>query len=138
MNDDPSSSSFDPQRLRLSLRLYVGDEVVIGRGKAQLLELIRETGSISAAGRAMAMSYKRAWNLVEAMNRSFASPLVESVRGGPKGGGARLTEAGEKVLCHFRAIEAAALKGGGENVSALLDMVRAGGEVIGGDIVGRK
>jgi molybdate transport system regulatory protein len=137
MNDAASSSS-DPPHMRLSLRLYVGEEVVIGRGKAQLLELIRDTGSISAAGRAMAMSYRRAWNLVEAMNRTFASPLVESVRGGPKGGGARLTEAGEKVLRHFRAIEAAALKGGGENVTALMDMLRAGGEVSRGDIVDRK
>lgn len=112
--------------LRLSLRLYAGEEVVIGRGKAQLLELIRDSGSISAAGRAMGMSYKRAWSLVEAMNRAFASPLVESARGGPRGGGARLTEAGEEVLRRFRAVEAAARNGGGGDLAALAGMLRPG------------
>jgi molybdate transport system regulatory protein len=72
------------------------DGAMIGPGKAQLLDHIRETGSIAAAGRQMGMSYKRAWMLAEEMNSAFAQPLVASVRGGPGGGGARLTEAGSR------------------------------------------
>ncbi|WP_349293822.1 LysR family transcriptional regulator [Gemmobacter sp. 24YEA27] len=73
---------------RFFLRLYF-DNAMVGPGKAELLEHIRETGSISAAGRAMGMSYKRAWMLVEELNAAFASPLVASARGG-SGGGARI------------------------------------------------
>ncbi|QIE54763.1 LysR family transcriptional regulator [Pikeienuella piscinae] len=79
---------------------------MLGPGKADLLELIAETGSISAAGRRMGMSYKRAWLLVETMNAIFCAPLVESTRGGPKGGGAVLTPEGERVLAAYRRIAA--------------------------------
>lgn len=71
-----------------------------------LLELIRETGSISAAGRAMDMSYRRAWLLVDALNRMFKEPAVESQRGGKQGGGAALTAFGEALVDRFRAMEA--------------------------------
>jgi molybdate transport system regulatory protein len=118
----------DPTFPRLRLRLYFAPGEMMGPGKADLLEHIRETGSISAAGRAMGMSYKRAWSLVEVMNAMFHAPVVESSRGGPKGGGARLTETGEAVLSHYRALEAAALTQGGEDIAAmerlLSDMVR--------------
>ena len=66
----------------------------MGPGRADLLELIQATGSIAAAGREMGMSYKRAWALVEAMNRQFRAPVVEAAKGGAGGGGARLTETG--------------------------------------------
>jgi molybdate transport system regulatory protein len=72
----------------------------------ELLEHIRETGSISAAGRAMDMSYRRAWLLVSDLNRMFRDPVVESQRGGQKGGGAALTDFGEELLQHFRHMEA--------------------------------
>ena len=90
------------------LRLYLGQGGMIGPGKAALLDGIAETGSISAAGRAMGMSYKRAWTLVEAMNAMFRAPLVDSARGGPGGGGATLTETGREVLDLYRAIDAEA------------------------------
>lgn len=79
----------------------------MGRGKMELLEHIRETGSISAAGRAMDMSYRRAWLLVSDMNRMFKVPVVESQRGGQRGGGAALTPFGEELLLRFRHMEEA-------------------------------
>ena len=104
---------------RFRLRLHFGDRLMLGPGKADLLELIDREGSISAAGRRMGMSYKRAWMLVEEMNAAFREPLVDSVRGGPGGGGAALTEAGCKVLAHFRAVEAAVADAGGKDIEAL-------------------
>ena len=93
---------------RLQIRVYVDDVNWFGPGKAELLELIRQTGSISAAGRRMDMSYKRAWTLVETLNGMFREPLVASARGGPHGGGATLTPLGEAMLACYRRIEAAA------------------------------
>jgi molybdate transport system regulatory protein len=87
--------------LRPHLRLVVGEDIAIGPGKAELLRLIAETGSIAAAGRAMGMSYKRAWMLVTTMNRCFATPLVAASRGGSSRGGAEITEAGEAVLAAY-------------------------------------
>ena len=81
MTDDP----------RLSLRLHFDSGMTFGRGKADLLQAVDEEGSISAAGRRMGMSYRRAWSLVEDMNAAFAAPVVETARGGAGGGGARLT-----------------------------------------------
>lgn len=89
---------------RLMLRLYFG-EAKLGPGKVRLLEEIARNGSISAAGREMEMSYKRAWTLVEEMNSGFLKPLVESSRGGSKGGGASLTPEGEAVLAAYRRLE---------------------------------
>lgn len=77
----------------------------LGPGKMQLLELIRSTGSISAAGRAMDMSYRRAWLLVSAMNTMFATPVVDSQRGGKQGGGAVVTEFGEELLRRYRSMQ---------------------------------
>ena len=87
-------------RLKLKLQLYCGDEIAMGPGKAALLEAIRRTGSISAAGRALGMSYRRAWLLVDTMNRCFAEPLVEA----HSGAGARVTEAGERALADYLAL----------------------------------
>jgi molybdate transport system regulatory protein len=91
--------------LKTVLRIDFPDKERIGRGKMQLLEHIRSTGSISAAGRAMDMSYRRAWLLVSAMNTMFAHPVVDSQRGGKQGGGAVVTEFGEELLSRFRAME---------------------------------
>ncbi|WP_084621009.1 winged helix-turn-helix domain-containing protein [Paracoccus aminophilus] len=96
MSDDP----------RLSLRLHFAQGLTFGRGKADLLQAIADEGSISAAGRAMDMSYRRAWALVEEMNLAFTEPLVDSARGGSGGGGAHLTARGEQVLRDYRALEA--------------------------------
>ena len=88
------------------LRIVMRPEVAIGPGKADLLEGIRETGSIAAAGRRMDMSYKRAWLLVESMNRCFREPLVATSRGGHARGGAMLTASGERVLGSYRRMQA--------------------------------
>jgi molybdate transport system regulatory protein len=87
------------------LRISFPQDDRLGRGKMDLLEHISETGSISAAGRAMDMSYRRAWLLVSDMNRMFKEPVVESQRGGQKGGGAALTPFGEALLARFRQME---------------------------------
>jgi molybdate transport system regulatory protein len=89
------------------LRLRIAPGVDLGPGKADLLEGIRETGSISAAGRRMRMSYKRAWQLVEELNHLFDTPLVEASKGGSGGGGAALTRRGEDVLARYRRMHAA-------------------------------
>ncbi len=104
---------------RLRLRLHFGDMLMLGPGKADLLAQIGATGSISAAGRALGMSYKRAWSLVEEMNAGFRAPLVLSMRGGPGGGGAQLTATGEEVLRRFRALEALVLRDPGGDLAAI-------------------
>lgn len=90
------------------LRILFGEAIAIGPGKADLLAAIGDTGSISAAGRRLGMSYRRAWLLVETMNRCFRSPLVAAAKGGRSGGGAILTPAGAEVLARYRAMEARA------------------------------
>lgn len=87
------------------LRIVIAPGVALGPGKADLLQGIKETGSISAAARRMGMSYKRAWYLVETLNGHFGKPLVVSVKGGRAGGGAQLTALGEEVLAAFREME---------------------------------
>jgi molybdate transport system regulatory protein len=108
---------------RLRLRLVFGPGAMLGPGKADLLAAIAAEGSISAAGRAMAMSYKRAWGLVEEMNAAFRAPLVVSARGGERGGGAALTDAGARVLELYRAIEARAAEAGAAEIAELRAML---------------
>src|SRR4029453_17265260 len=94
---------------RLSIRIDFDDEGRLGPGKVALLECIAREGSISAAGRSMNMSYKRAWELVADINKSFDEPLVSAQTGGKAGGGAALTPRGEGLGRHHRAIERKAL-----------------------------
>ena len=89
----------------LTLRVLGGRKPAIGPGKAELVEHIAETGSISAAARAMGMSYRRAWQLVEAMNRACREPVVITAIGGRRGGGAEVTPFGRKLVRLFRAME---------------------------------
>ena len=83
----------------------LGDVYAMGPGKADLLEAIHETGSISAAGRKLGMSYRRTWLLVDEMNRCFRSPLVESRLGGAGGGGAKVTELGHAAVLRYRELQ---------------------------------
>jgi molybdate transport system regulatory protein len=92
------------------LRVILGDAIAVGPGKADLLEGIRETGSIAAAGRRMGLSYKRAWLLIETMNACFKRPVIEAAKGGKAGGGARLTPFGEQLLARYRSMQAATEK----------------------------
>lgn len=109
-----------PPGTRLRLRLHLGSDLMLGPGKADLMEGIRATGSIAAAGRGMGMSYKRAWMLVEELNAAFHLPLVASARGGAGGGGAHLTELGDEVLERYRQVEAAAALAAAPHLAALL------------------
>lgn len=113
-----------PEFPLVKLRLDYGAQLVLGPGKADLLEAIGQLGSISAAGRQMKMSYRRAWSLVEEMNAAFREPLVDSSRGGAGGGGASLTEAGQAVLSRFRALETLLRQDGRaliDEIGAMLD-----------------
>ena len=105
--------------VKLTLRIDFDRERAIGPGKIRLLELIDSSGSISAAGRQMGMSYRRAWLLVDALNHCFREPVVAAQVGGVKGGGASLTEFGRAVVDHYRAIEKAAESVGAAHVGAL-------------------
>ena len=89
----------------LTLRVLGKSAAAMGPGKAELVERIGQTGSISAAARGMGMSYRRAWQLVESLNATFREPVVETATGGARGGGARVTAFGEKVVARFRAME---------------------------------
>jgi molybdate transport system regulatory protein len=104
---------------RLTIRIDLSDHGAIGPGKIRLLELVGESGSISAAGRAMHMSYRRAWMLIDNLNRCFRAPLVETQLGGTRGGGAVLTELGHDVIARYRAIERAATKATAAELAAL-------------------
>lgn len=118
-----SSMSSKTNHLQIRARLLQGEEIAMGPGKAELLAAIAETGSISGAARKMGMSYRRAWLLVDTMNRCFRSPLVNSAAGGSQGGGATLTPLGEEVLTLYQQLELdleAAAKGSAAAMRQLL------------------
>jgi molybdate transport system regulatory protein len=110
--------------LKLKLQIYCGSEIAMGPGKADLLDAIAEHGSISAAAKAMGMSYRRAWLLVDVMNRCWNGALVETVAGGSHERGARVTPLGQEILHHYRELQASvdgqAEAGFGEQLAAIL------------------
>ena len=109
--------------LKVTARLVCGDQFAIGPGKATVLEAIADTGSISAAGRALGMSYRRVWMLVDSMNRCWDAALVETSAGGR--GGSRLTERGREVLARYRAMEERMIAAAqGEDYALLLAHLR--------------
>jgi molybdate transport system regulatory protein len=110
----------------LSVRIDLDTGARIGPGKIALLKAIDETGSISAAGRKLDMSYRRAWRLIEELNASFKEPLVTSQTGGKSGGGAKLTALGKSVIAHYAAIEAKSHKAATRHLSALQATMRKG------------
>jgi len=89
----------------LTLRVLGRGAPAMGPGKAELIARIEQTGSISAAARAMGMSYRRAWQLVEALNRTYREPVISTAIGGRRGGGARVTAFGKRLANRFRAME---------------------------------
>jgi molybdate transport system regulatory protein len=89
----------------LLLRVLSGKDLAMGPGKARLVSLIADTGSISAAARRMNMSYRRAWQLVEALNRSFKEPVVVTAVGGKRGGGAVVTDFGKRLIASYHDME---------------------------------
>lgn len=89
----------------LVFRVVLGPRASVGPGKVRLLEAIDRAGSISGAARRLRMSYRRAWLLVDGMNRTMRAPVVETVMGGRRGGGTRLTPLGRQVVAAYRRLE---------------------------------
>jgi molybdate transport system regulatory protein len=116
------------QTAHLSLRLDFGDTVRLGPGKVRLLELIGALGSISAAGRAMDMSYRRAWLLVDSLNQAFTQPVVATRPGGKADKRAELTPFGRVTIRRFRAMEAAARKAVARDLRELENAIKPGAE----------
>ena len=110
------------------LRVTLSETAYLGPGRADLLEQIGKTGSISAAGKAMGMSYKRAWGLVQALNEGFGVLLVEASRGGSGQGGAQLTEAGQAVLAHYRTMQERTRAAIADEVIALRRLIDIAGQ----------
>jgi molybdate transport system regulatory protein len=106
-------------------RIVHGKDIAIGPGKAELLEHVRDAGSIAEAAKRMGMSYMRAWMLVKTMQRCFKEPLVTVARGGARHGGAQLTDTGRKVLEIYRAIERDSLKATQGSRRKLLNLLRS-------------
>jgi len=111
-------------RVQFRLRFSRGDDIAVGPGKVDLLEAIEASGSISGAARSLGMSYRRAWLLVDTMNRCFRAPLVEAEAGGRRGGGARLTRLGAEVIERYRRIERDAARAGAADIRALMRWVK--------------
>ena len=101
-------------KVQFRLRIYRDDAIAIGPGKIAVLEAVAETGSISAAARLLGMSYRRAWMLIDEMNQALASPAVNT-----GGGGTALTQVGEDIVKHYRAIENAARLAAAADIRAL-------------------
>jgi molybdate transport system regulatory protein len=109
----------DLRQAALTIRIDFGAHGYLGPGKIALMELISKYGSISAAGKDMGMSYRRAWLLVDEINQIFREPLVEKKMGGSGGGGARLTKLGRDIVGRYRAIEGAAATASAAELRAL-------------------
>lgn len=107
----------------VKFRIMRGDEIAIGPGKADLLAAIERTGSISGAAKSLGMSYRRAWNLVDTMNRCFREPLVATATGGDQGGGAAITDFGRDVLKRFNAMQASADRALATEIKAFAELM---------------
>ncbi len=110
---------------KLFLRVYFDDESWLGPGKVQLLEAVDEHGSISAAARSMDMSYRRAWLLIDSLQRIFRDPVIQTTLGGRGGGTATLTPFGRTIVTRYRAMEAAAHHAIGRDAAALARHLRS-------------
>ena len=111
-------------RIRFRLRVTRGADIALGPGKVDLLEAIARTGSITAAARILGMSYRRAWLLVDTMNRCFRTPVVDAAKGGKRGGGTRLTAAGVEAAHRYRRIEKLASRASAGEMRALIKLLR--------------
>jgi len=110
--------------VQFRLRISKGADIAVGPGKIDLLEAIARTGSITAAARSLGMSYRRAWLLVDTMNRCFRGPVVDAEAGGRRGGGTRLTTLGAEVVRRYRRIETRAARSGATDIAALTRLLR--------------
>lgn len=113
-----------PAVARTRIRILYAGEFAIGPGKADLLEVVAESGSISAAARHLKMSYRRAWLLIDSMNQCFRQPVVDTATGGKGGGGARITAFGMEVLRRYRAMEVCAAKSIARSMAAFQKLLK--------------
>lgn len=111
-------------RIQFRLRVTKGDDIAVGPGKIDLLEAIAKCGSITAAARELRMSYRRAWLLVDTMNRCFKRPVVAAEVGGKRGGGAQLTAVGRRAVGHYRRIERMATDASAGEIRSLVKLLR--------------
>jgi molybdate transport system regulatory protein len=111
--------------VRFRMRIRKGEVVALGPGKVELLEAVREHGSISAAARSLDMSYRRAWLLIDELNQSLKSPATVSEQGGQSGGGCVLTPVGENIVRLYRDVEAQAEAACAKQIDELIRMIRA-------------
>lgn len=113
----------DDVRVAFRLRVMQGNAIAVGPGKIDLLEAIEQTGSITAAAKRVGMSYRRAWLLLDTMNRCFDQPLAEAESGGSRGGQTRLTPLGAQVVARYRRIEARSFKASAADLRALVTLL---------------
>lgn len=122
--DERQHSGQNMQMARLTIRVNFDSGPAFGPGKAQLLEAIESEGSIRKAAASLDMSYRRAWLLVKAVEKSLGTPVLTASSGGRKGGGAKLTKVGREVVARYRKVEAKAAKAAAAELRALEKMVR--------------
>ena len=117
----PSKASAPVAKFRL--RVSIGDVIAVGPGKVTLLEAIAQTGSITAAAKSLDMSYRRAWMLLDELNRALKAPAVDSAKGGQHGGGSALTDTGRELIVLYRRVEATAASACEDDLSRLVGLV---------------
>ncbi|MDC6128249.1 winged helix-turn-helix domain-containing protein [Burkholderia gladioli] len=122
---ESSSLPPGPPQVNFRMRIRRGDTVALGPGKVTLLEAVREQGSISAAARHLGMSYRRAWLLIDELNRSLRAPATHSEQGGASGGGCTLTPVGEKIIALYREIEEEAKRHCDSQIAELTDLMQS-------------
>jgi len=105
------------------MRINAGDAIAIGPGKVDLLEAIAETGSITAAAKHLDMSYRRAWMLLDELNRCLRKPAVDSAKGGTHGGGSEVTATGRQIITLYRRVEQTASTACKADVAQLIALV---------------
>jgi molybdate transport system regulatory protein len=109
--------------VRFRLRVTVGEAIAIGPGKVALLEAIAATGSLGAAAEHLGMSYRRAWTLLDELNRALRAPVVDTAKGGAGGGGSALTDTGQRLVALYRGIEARAERDNAGDIARLLGLL---------------
>jgi molybdate transport system regulatory protein len=120
----PSTPAKTRPEVRFRMRIHDGDHVAVGPGKIELLEAVHEHGSISAAARSLGMSYRRAWLLIDELNRSLKSPATMSEQGGQSGGGCTLTPVGETIVRLYRDVEIQAQRACAKQIGELTRLIR--------------
>ena len=119
-----TETASQPAEVRFRMRIMKGETIAIGPGKISLLEAVRKHGSISAAARSLDMSYRRAWLLIDELNRSLQSPATISEQGGQSGGGCMLTPVGERIVRLYRDVEAQAQAACAEQIGSLTALLK--------------